>query len=564
MGMVSKVRGIISDYGMVALLKDKRFRPHNVIGGYFRIARSPLFDASFYKEKYGFSRLFAPLHYYLFSLAGLNDPSPAFSTRNFVQDYEEINETKWNPLVVYEKGKKTKGYRYYRGTGDCDLYPYYLLKYLFDGEWYMRTYLPDRRMSEINPIEHYAETGWKDGNLPFEDFDIGRFEKEHPECDISPLEFILKNRILDGYFKDENGPYALKFRKEIIPVMQDRNVRIVHPNSKDCKKIILFMMTPDDVISGGLMSIAGMYEILKEIKGDRFDDVVAINLPWRTDDLLYQFSLFDTDLRMFRYDHLQALFPNVEEMLIMIPEIYIKDFGEYLKKNPDSYFLQGRKVHLNVMDQNIELMPFEIYIDTMKTYFDEVTQTVAHKKYCTQHFREVYDVPSHLLIPPIRKKFTVRPYEEKEEIFAYSYDLNPYKNSVINAIKKKYPNMRFVEIIGLKFRDYLELISKAKWVMSFGEGLDGYFSEPYYSGTISFSVWNERFFTEAYHGLPTVFEDYDDTVARITDVMAALDNKEDYERTVEQVREVHKKDYALKESPEDQLESFLQKRYDFP
>ena len=74
---------------------------------------------------------------------------------------------------------------------------------------------------------------------------------------------------------------------------------------------------------------------------------------------------------------------------------------------------------------------------------------IYHKKYCNEYFRTVYGVPSHLVIPPIEKKFIVRPYEEKENIFAYSFDSNPFKQQILDLVQEKNPGYRKAEIAGL-------------------------------------------------------------------------------------------------------------------
>jgi len=51
-----------------------------------------------------------------------------------------------------------------------------------------------------------------------------------------------------------------------------------------------------------------------------------------------------------------------------------------------------------------------------------------------------------------------------------------------------------VQIIrNLTYDQYKSLVSRAKWALTFGEGLDGYFIEPVFSGAIAFAVYNEQF-----------------------------------------------------------------------
>jgi hypothetical protein len=47
-------------------------------------------------------------------------------------------------------------------------------------------------------------------------------------------------------------------------------------------------------------------------------------------------------------------------------------------------------------------------------------------------------------------------------------------------------------------------VSPAKWSLTFGEGLDGYFAATIFSGGNSLAVFNERFFTPAFATMQTV------------------------------------------------------------
>jgi hypothetical protein len=51
----------------------------------------------------------------------------------------------------------------------------------------------------------------------------------------------------------------------------------------------------------------------------------------------------------------------------------------------------------------------------------------------------------------------------------------------------------------------MRLARRAKWSLTFGEGLDGYFAEPVWSGGVAFAVFNDRFFTPAFAELETIY-----------------------------------------------------------
>ena len=44
---------------------------------------------------------------------------------------------------------------------------------------------------------------------------------------------------------------------------------------------------------------------------------------------------------------------------------------------------------------------------------------------------------------------------------------------------------------------YMDYIAKAMFVISFGEGFDGYFIQPCLVGSVGIAVYNERFFPDS-------------------------------------------------------------------
>ena len=91
------------------------------------------------------------------------------------------------------------------------------------------------------------------------------------------------------------------------------------------------------------------------------------------------------------------------------------------------------------------------------------------------------------------------------------------------------PGLRVQVIQNLTYEQYKAVISRAKWAITFGEGLDGYIIEPVFSGAIGFAVYNDEFFTPDFKTLPTVYDSYDTLLKKIADDMKALDNATDFE-----------------------------------
>jgi hypothetical protein len=80
----------------------------------------------------------------------------------------------------------------------------------------------------------------------------------------------------------------------------------------------------------------------------------------------------------------------------------------------------------------------------------------------------------------------------------------------------------------MTYEDYKRTVERAKWALTFGEGLDNYFIEPVFSGGVSFSVYNAAFFTQDFKSLRTVYLDYDTLLEKIALDIKILDNEKNY------------------------------------
>lgn len=531
------------------------------------ISCSGMFDTKYYSAHYGVAEFLAVLDYAYSGFRSGRNPSKAFSNEKYYALYQDVAHSSMNPLGHYLRYGKYER-RIYFGSDKCELFDYFFTQCLFDTEYYKATYMNKSETRILSPVEHYSLVGWKKRYKPCEVFCVEKFYEDYPDCAVNPILFLLKDRVTKLYISSpadcvKLGYYSKYYIDYINDTKQYATFDKVHPGAAEKRKIILFIVPGFDVISGGLMSICCIYKILCDIASARgYDDVIAISSPWETHSI-YQYSMFDNEMPIYNYELLTNRYKIVGNILLMLPDIYVDPFCHFLKESSNAQFLKEKCVHLNIMNQNIELMPHEYIIDELNSRLHFVTQTTAHRKYCTQYFRDLYRIPLHLVLPPIENKYRELPYEEKEDLFVYSCDGNEKKANVLRSVATAFPNMRFIEIKDMPYSEYLDLISRTKWAMSFGEGLDAYFTEPYYSGGVSFCVWNEKFFTENYRDLPTIFKSYDDAVLRLSFLMRELDNKEAYESVSKRIRMIHNNDYHSDRTSQKMLEDFLDGQYDF-
>ncbi|MFM7858502.1 MAG: hypothetical protein ACKO96_42925, partial [Flammeovirgaceae bacterium] len=151
---------------------------------------------------------------------------------------------------------------------------------------------------------------------------------------------------------------------------------------------------------------------------------------------------------------------------------------------------------------------------------------------------------------------------KKENLLVISPDSHPDKEQIIQQLRN-IPGLIVQIIQNLTYEQYKETISRAKWAITFGEGLDGYIIEPIFSGAVGFAVFNEDFFTEDFRGIPCIYDNYAQLAERILEDIQHYDQKEryysvnktqyelcakyyDYAQYQENIRKFYLKEYTFK------------------
>jgi D-ribose pyranose/furanose isomerase RbsD len=187
---------------------------------------------------------------------------------------------------------------------------------------------------------------------------------------------------------------------------------------------------------------------------------------------------------------------------------------------------------INILNQNMELMPPPEITASLYTLSPNlITQTTAHKRYTTQDLANTYNTPvMNLSVFIDSSQYVYTDYDKKENIVAYSNDQHPDKGSIIQQLKNKLTHYSFVEISGLSYEEYKELAAQAKYIITFGEGFDGYLIEGIFSGGITFAVYNETFFaSKEFLQYENIYQTYDDMRSNIAKDIIRLDSKTRYQ-----------------------------------
>jgi hypothetical protein len=252
---------------------------------------------------------------------------------------------------------------------------------------------------------------------------------------------------------------------------------------------------------------------------------------------------------------------NLEYLQIHIPEFVVNRVLDWLSVASPKLLSNVRELHLNVLVQNIDLVQGQRVTELMR--FGKATCTTAHAAYSNRATRDALGIPLHKLgCCNGPEYYSLSTYHEKEPLLVVSPDVHPLKKEVLQRIAKAFPNLRIQVIENLAYEDYKELIGRAKWSLTFGEGLDGYFAEPILCGGVSFAVFNGRFFTPPFAKLETVYPSWEVLADRIVEDLRRLDEPVAYTRCWQQ-------SYALFEldTPDvfrENLKMFYRGEYTFP
>lgn len=322
-----------------------------------------------------------------------------------------------------------------------------------------------------------------------------------------------------------------RVRREVkVKQLQDELLPKLYP--ADTKKLIVFLLDSVDLetgkekVSGGLLSIHSLFE--ETLKLQPVHGAATLLCTIKDANLFFEFSTFQSEHRVFRYQQLETYFSKAQEIIVHVPEYMAEHFLGQLESGKLQY-LTSRRLHLNILNQNIKLMPEVAVLEKLKPYVARLTQTTAHERYASLRYREMYGIPLHhfsTFIAP--ERYTFRGFREKQNRIAFSPD-NPEKNEiVIETIRRELPEFEIVVIGGMTYEQFKEFIAATRFTFTFGEGLDGYYCETVLTGGISYAVYNEDFFTPDFGQLETVHKSFEALVQNCAQQIKALNAEESF------------------------------------
>lgn len=547
-----------------ALMRQRRLEKQQLQ----QIEQSVLFDAKWYQTQYGVPAAQAARHYLTKGWLAGCDPSVHFCTRYYQECYNQIPADVC-PLVYFLENKQQQ-------TDFCTpkqledyRYLYQPENQIFNWEQYAAWYVP--KGDQVDAICYYVRQGYWRGDVLNPLFDEKRYAEAHMQDADSqeiPLVHYLKNAGQTGRPPLSGGvsvPQAVD-RKDgqwlMVPAERARQDREIAAHYRKNEPSLIVFLVPDyHFISGGVRSIVNIAQETVQMEELHHSKVLLMTLPSRM--TFSEYFCFSCDSVIYRFEQLARYFKPPQRLLLHIPETYVQTWLDRIDDSFLQWLGQADFVHINVMNQNILMMPPQRAIDRLSELADLVTQTIGHEKYCTLEIREKYGIPGHLLIAHAEVKYHRCGYRRKENLLVYSPDERPQKKEILEQLRRAFPQMRQVEVNGISFEEYIDLVGRAKWVITFGEGLDNYFAAPLNSGGVSFAVYNEEFFTPEYKDLHNLFSSFEEMRDKIADRIKAFDTAEQYAQVSSEAEAVLNRQYDVKRHLE-QLREFYLGQYTFP
>lgn len=307
-------------------------------------------------------------------------------------------------------------------------------------------------------------------------------------------------------------------------------------NIKNTKKLIVFFIPPKNDINGGIMSIFSICKYSREICPDA--QCVITTFPSKV--TYERNTFFKNDEKIYRWEQIVNNAKNVKELIIHIPEYFSDKFSTALTNKDFKFLKQIENVQINILNQNIELMPEPEKIKGLYKITNNVTQAIAHDRYATQEVCDKWQIPTHFLSVHIDTSgYRSYAFEEKEKIIVLSPDEAPYKEAIVKKLKQELPDFKLITVENMPFDEYMDLIAKAYFTISFGEGFDGYFNQPQAVRGLGMAVYNSDFFPdESWLELKNVYKSPADMENNIVnDIKELSANKELYYSLINKMNE---------------------------
>ena len=304
---------------------------------------------------------------------------------------------------------------------------------------------------------------------------------------------------------------------------------------RQARKVVLFVLPAEEVVSGGILSIFSLCRYTRDILPDHM-----VVLVTEAGNKTYScVGWFHTNEKVYRWNQVMDNLQNTECLIAHIPEYMSATFYDKLPESSRSILKRIPGLTINILNQNPQIMPPP---DAVQKLFDlslKVTQTLAFREKNIQELANRYHMPITTVFSYLDlSKWQPVPFNQKKKLILLSPDKNDYRKQVVKALRKKLPDFKLITINKMRFEEYMTLVCQAFAVISFGEGYDGYLLQPSIVKTLSFAVYNETSFPNIdFLELTNIYASYPEMIQNIVrDIRRQSDNPAEYYETIRELR----------------------------
>lgn len=307
-------------------------------------------------------------------------------------------------------------------------------------------------------------------------------------------------------------------------------------NYTNYTSMVVFFIPVTQKVAGGTLQMFTLNRLTREIYKNTDTTSLLCWLPGKGKHF-YRFEGFNNNETVFSIEMLlKNCAPNCK-LLFHVPEYTVEHFFNYFGNERLKRLRSENRLRINILNQNIDSMISPNYIKKLKEQFPDITITAGNPAWVSDFEKSRMNCP----IYPLPTWYYPddapwQPYESKNNLLIVSPDRVPNKDKILNTIRKSLPNLQIKIIQKMKYEEYLSYERSAKWSLTFGEGLDGYFYGPVLRGGIAFAVRNGTFNLPGLTCLKTVYDDYEAMAEGIVADIQDLDTKEKYEKYNKLVR----------------------------
>lgn len=456
------------------------------------VRKSTLFDSAFYLTKNpDVSAGSDPaLHYLKFGGFEGRNPGPSFSSIDYLIANPDVARAHINPLAHYELYGRQEGRKLAVGVFDTSQ----------DLPVKRRTWQSTREDLALVFNRRYAEFLCTLGRMLRNDKLRRRGQRywTHDPKTNAQIKSGLTETAIFSLAQD------LTFPSELCAA----------------EKVMVIVIPERNIMSGGIYSLFSIAQHLRRLKRYHDHEIIIMTRPTRQRLTYFRNTNFTNSENVYRFEQI-TLCRAAREIYLHIPEYAIDTFATDLSAYEREYLLSKEKLHINVLNQNIRLMPPQKHFDALREMCGGMSQSVAHHAYFTQEIADKYNLPT-LLLPAFTDLSAYPPatFDEKEKLIIYSPDFAAHKSKCIDLIARNLPEFRLLEIQDITFDEFMDLATRCMFSISFGEGFDGYLAQPIHQGGISFTVYNDEFFPSAH--FKNYFNIFKDEEEMTTDICARI------------------------------------------